>query len=134
MNSKAKRTKKKIDKLRYSKGTFSVVKFLEEYAKLFECIPDLWFYNEDKTMCYWPSKSKKSVTLRAMSQDEPEDDWTVYQCELVSEGHGKIWQIMSHYPSSIREFFSLQPHTRSVVISQERRLLRNTIRVALTNI
>lgn len=44
--------------------------------------------NEEKTVCFWPPKSGKSVTLRAMNQDEPDDDWEVYECELISEGHG----------------------------------------------
>lgn len=80
--------KKKPEKLKYSNGTYSVVKFIENFSKLFACIPDLWMVNEEKTACFWPPKSGKSVTLCAMNQDEPDDDWEVYECELISEGHG----------------------------------------------
>ncbi len=84
--------KRKSEKLRYTKGLFAVLKFIEavNLAKLFDCVPDIWFANEEKTLCFWPPKSKKSITLRAMNQDEPEDDWEVYECELVSDGHGKF--------------------------------------------
>lgn len=82
--------KKKQDKLNYAKDTFSVVKFINNKTKLFECIPDIWFTSENKTSCFWPPKSKKSFTLRAMNQEPPEDDWEVYECELVSQGHGKF--------------------------------------------
>lgn len=89
MSSKAKR---KTEKFRYIRGEFSVVKFYESdfKTKLFDCIPDIWFIGEEKKLCYWPPKSKKSSTYRAMNQDEPEDDWEIYECELISEGHGKI--------------------------------------------
>lgn len=84
--------KKKPEKLVRANGTYSTVKFVdpEQMSKLFDCIPDIWFVNEEKTLCFWPPKSKKSVTLLAMSQAEPDDDWSVYECEIVSEGHGKF--------------------------------------------
>ncbi|KAJ6646903.1 hypothetical protein Bhyg_02117 [Pseudolycoriella hygida] len=68
---------------------YSVVKFIEpaDGTKLFECVPNLWFTDDEKSRCRWPPKSKKSVTLRAMNRDVPEDDWEAYECELVSEGH-----------------------------------------------
>lgn len=85
--------KKKTDKLKYNKSTFSVVKFPDEKdsrIKLFECIPELWFVNEEKTLCFWPPKSGKSFTLRVMNQEPPDDTWDVYECTVVSEGHGKF--------------------------------------------
>lgn len=84
------KTRKKPEKRR-AEGTYSIVKFLdyEKKEKLFECIPDVWFVDEEKGLCYWPPKSKKSVTLLAMKQQVPEDDWCVYECEVVSDGHGK---------------------------------------------
>lgn len=84
--------KKKVEKLKYVKETFSVVKFIDpgDGTKSFDCIPDLWFVNEEKNLCFRPPQSsKKSLTLRAMNQDIPDDDWEVYECEVVSEGHGK---------------------------------------------
>lgn len=119
MNSK---TKRKTKKFRYSKGTFSVAKFLEELEKLFECIPDLWFYNEEKTLCYWPPKSKKSVTLRAMNQDEPEEDWIVYDCELVSEGHGKItnYLVLVLGPVSVNFHFITATYSIGCNIAKEK--------------
>lgn len=83
------KTKKKKENLKYAKGTYAVVKFFENFHKLFECIPDAWFVNEEKTLCFWPPKRGKSFTLRAMNQEMPDDDWEVYECEVISEGHGK---------------------------------------------
>lgn len=93
MTNKSK-NKKKPEKIKFAKELFSVVKFVEPEAigrniKSFECIPDVWFVDEEKQMCFWPPNSKKSFILRAMNQDIPDDDWLVYECEVVSEGHGK---------------------------------------------
>lgn len=114
MNSKV---KKKNAKFRYTKGKFAVIKFYESEnkIKLFDCIPDLWFADEEKNHCYWPPKSKKSVTLRAMNQDLPEDDWSVYECEVISEGHGKIKNVHFIYPVFRIIFFPLQLRTVSVL-------------------
>lgn len=89
--------KKKTEKLNFAKCTYSVVKFIEKLHKLFDCIPELWFVDEFKTACFWPPRSGKSVTLRAMHQDEPDDDWEVYECEVVSEGHGKCEHVSSSF-------------------------------------
>lgn len=92
MNRKVRQRK---EKLNFVKGPYSVVKFIEPGTKLFECIPDLWFVNGRKTQCRWPPKSKKSITLCAMDQDPPQDDWEIYDCELVSGGHG-IYSLITY--------------------------------------
>lgn len=93
-------TKKKPPaKLNFAEKLFAVVKFVEpgDDTKSFECIPDNWFFDEGeddlRRLCYWPPKSKKSFTLRAMNRDEPDEDWNIYRCEVVSEGHGKFQNI-----------------------------------------
>ncbi len=95
------KVKKKTEKLRFVDEKFAVVKFREcddvtkLLSKLFECIPELWFTDEEKTHCYWPPKSKKSITLRAMNLDLPEDDWEIFECEVVREGLGNILNVLS---------------------------------------
>lgn len=86
---KAQINKKPREKLNFNKGTYAVVKFIDSNSKLFETIPELWFIDEEKSACYWPPKSGKSFILRAMNQDEPDWDWGLYECEVVSEGLGK---------------------------------------------
>lgn len=51
------------------KGEFTVIKFIMErpYGKFFECIPDVWFVDESKLICFWPPKSGKSFSLRALT-------------------------------------------------------------------
>lgn len=88
------RVKKRQEKLDFVKGPYSVVKFIEAGTKLFECIPDLWFINAEKTQCRWPPKSKKSATLCAIDQVLPQDDWEICDCEFVSGGHGIYSYIM----------------------------------------
>lgn len=97
MKSKTK-NKKKTEKINFAKELFAVVKFVEprDDTKSFECIPDNWLLEEDeeeRRRCYWPPKSKKSFTLRAMNRDIPDEDWYIYTCEVVSEGHGKSQNI-----------------------------------------
>lgn len=67
---------------------FSVVLFKENNMKLFECIPDCWFLNADKTFCYWPPKGR-SYKLRAMNREKPDSSWVVSACVFVSGGYGK---------------------------------------------
>lgn len=46
---------------------------------------------EEKSLCFWPPKTGKPFKLRIMIQDIPEEeDWEVYECEVISEGHGKL--------------------------------------------
>ncbi len=99
VNSK---NKKKTEKINFEEELFAVIKFVEPEidVKSFECIPDNWFVVEEDgkidgeiRRCYWPPKSKQSFTLRAMNRDTPDEDWNIYECEVVSEGHGKIQNI-----------------------------------------
>lgn len=91
---------RKAEKINFGEELFTVVKFVEtgNDTKLFECIPDIWFLEDDedgeRRRCYWPPKSKQSFTLRAMNRDVPDEDWTIYECEVVSGGHGKTQDIL----------------------------------------
>lgn len=85
---------KKINKLKLKenayKGKYTVVKFIEVGDKLFECIPDIWFVDEDKTSCFWPPKTGKSFTLRALTGETPDDSYSIHACEVISEDHRKF--------------------------------------------
>lgn len=72
------------------KGKFTTVKFIDREDKLFDCIPDIWFVDENREVCFWPPKSGKSVTLRAMTGEMPDDTWSIYACEIISENHRKF--------------------------------------------
>lgn len=62
----------------------------DEEEKLFECIPDRWFVDETKTSCFWPPTTGKSFHLRAISCEKPDDSWRIYECIVISDGHGKF--------------------------------------------
>lgn len=68
----AKMKTKPREKVNFNKSKYAVVRFMEDSSKLFESIPELWFINEEKTACYWPPKSGRSFTLRAINQDVPD--------------------------------------------------------------
>lgn len=68
-------------------GLYSVVKFRENKLRLFECIPDRWFLNEEKESCYWPPKNGKNFMVLAMNQETTNNSWEMFRCEVVSEGH-----------------------------------------------
>lgn len=79
---------------RYIVESYSVIEFMHEECddRLFECIPDSWFVDESKQLCFWPPKSgTKSLSLRAINCERPDDDWNVYECKLVSGGHCKFF-------------------------------------------
>lgn len=67
---------------------YSVVKFNEKGIKLFECIWDGWFVDENREACFWPPKTGKNYLMRVLSQEKPDDSWKIYKCEVISEGHG----------------------------------------------
>lgn len=67
---------------------YSVVKFIENRTKMFECIWDGWFVDENRDHCRWPPNKGKSYLLRVLSKEKPDDSWKIYQCEVISEGHG----------------------------------------------
>lgn len=85
-NKKINKPKRKESENKY-KGEFSVVKFIDHIGKLFECIPDIWFVDENKEACFWPPKTGKSFSLRALTGEMPDDSWLVYGCEVISENH-----------------------------------------------
>lgn len=90
-NRKLNKPKSKKDSQNAYKGLYSTVEFTDrEYGRLFECIPDIWFYDENKDACYWPPKTGKSFTLRALNGDLPDDTWEVCGCAVISEGHRKF--------------------------------------------
>lgn len=69
----------------------TVVKFLEVNDDVsFDCIPDIWFKDEDKDFCYWPPPTGKNVAIRAVKQELPDDTWTLYKCEVVKGGFRKL--------------------------------------------
>lgn len=72
-----------------SNGLYTVIKFIETNAKLFDCIPDIWFADIDKESCFWPPKGK-SVAIRAFNQDIPDESWERYNCEIVKGGFGEL--------------------------------------------
>lgn len=76
------------EKIVFEKSEYAVVEFIDDRSKLFEGIPELWFVNEERTACYWPPKKGRSFKLRAIDQDTPDWDWDIYECIVVSEGHG----------------------------------------------
>lgn len=72
---------------------YSVVKFYENDSLLFECIPNVWFTDEEKTSCYWPPKTGATVWARALKRELPDESYEIYVCEVVSEGLGKCENI-----------------------------------------
>ncbi len=74
------------------KGLFFVIKFIntERSDKLFECLPDIWYVNEDRDACYWPPRTGKSFTLRSISGEMPDETYTIHQCEVIYENLGKL--------------------------------------------
>ncbi len=93
MKQKKENLKKKLvkprEKIVFRNSEYAVIKFIENRIKLFESIPESWFINEERTACYWPPKTGKSFKLRAINQDIPDWDWEIYECIVVSGGHGK---------------------------------------------
>lgn len=75
----------------FQKSKYAVVEFVDDRIKLFEGIPELWFVNEERNAFYWPPKTGRSFKLRAINQETPDWDWDIYECIVVSEGHGKIF-------------------------------------------
>lgn len=71
-------------------GLHSVVKFEENECKMFECIWDGWFVDENRNRCYWPPSKGKSYMLRVLSKEKPEDTWKIYPCTVISAGHGQL--------------------------------------------
>lgn len=63
----------------------------DEREKLFECIPDRWFVDENKTSCFWPPMIGKPFHLRAISCERPDDSWAIYECTVISDGHCKFY-------------------------------------------
>lgn len=76
------------EKIVFEKSEYAVVEFIDDRIKLFESIPESWFINEERSACYWPPKTGRSFKLRAINQDIPDFDWDIYECIVVSEGHG----------------------------------------------
>lgn len=76
---------------KYIVNEFSVIEFLEDEEsddRLFECIPNSWFADETKTLCYWPPKcGTKTVMQRAINCDKPDDTWGICQCKVISGGY-----------------------------------------------
>ncbi len=69
---------------------FDVIKLFEEDSTLFGCIPDNWYVEEDKSSCFWPPTKGKSVSIRALKREKPDETWERYQCEVVKEGFGEF--------------------------------------------
>lgn len=71
---------------------YAVVRVEDEDAseKLFECIPELWFVDENKGSCYWPPPNGKTFHLRAINCEKPDDSWRIYDCTVISDGHCKF--------------------------------------------
>lgn len=67
---------------------YSVVQFIENGAKMFECIWDGWFVDENRQSCFWPPRTGKTFIVRVLSKEMPDDSWTVCQCVVISGGHG----------------------------------------------
>lgn len=85
---------------RYIVNEFSVIEFIEEDNddRIFECIPDSWFTSESREHCFWPPKTThKSIMIMAMNCERPDDSWRVYECRVVSGGHGDfcLYRIIS---------------------------------------
>lgn len=79
--------RKKAKKRNCTNDMYSVVQFNEKGAKLFECIWDGWFVDENRDSCFWPPKGK-SYLLRVLSKEKPDDSWKICKCVVISEGHG----------------------------------------------
>lgn len=43
-----------------------------------------------KTNCLWPPTKGKSVTIRALKREKPDETWTRYSCEVVKGGFGEF--------------------------------------------
>lgn len=72
-------------------GCFTVIKIIEtNNDRLFDCVPDVWFTNEDKDSCFWPPTKGKNVAIRALKQELPDDSWETFNCEVVKEGFGEL--------------------------------------------
>lgn len=71
-----------------SSDSYTVVKFLEDNCKIFDCIPDEWFTNESQDFCYWPPLKGKNVAVRALKKETPDESWKIYPCEIVKQGFG----------------------------------------------
>lgn len=69
---------------------YAVVKFYEVVNLLFECIPNIWFVNEEKTTCYWPPKKGLPVYVRSLKRHIPDESWEIYDCEVVEDGLGTL--------------------------------------------
>lgn len=82
--------KPKKDRVDIYKDKFDVVKFMHRNDKLFDCIPEIWFVDENKEACFWPPKTGKSFSLRALAGEMPDDTWLVYECTVISQGHRKF--------------------------------------------
>lgn len=86
-----KQTQKALPK--YIIYEYSVVRIEHEddyEEKLFECIPDRWFVDENKKSCFWPPMTGKPFYLRAIRCEKPEDSWNICECTVISGGHSKF--------------------------------------------
>lgn len=95
LTKKLETTKKKFVVHKYS-----VIQFDEEEPeeKLFECIPDLWFVDENRKSCRFPPITGKSYIQRAINCEMPEDHWGIDDCTVISGGHCNI---VGKYPFKI---------------------------------
>lgn len=84
MNMSASKSKKSME----TDELFTVVQFQEKGMKLFDCIPDCWFVDENRKSCFWPPKGK-SYKLRALRKEKPDDTWEISKCVVVSGGYSK---------------------------------------------
>lgn len=77
---------------KYTIYKYAVVRFVDENIseKLFECIPDRWFVDENKTHCYWPPSTGASFSLRAIKCEKPDDTWSACEIKVISEGYCKF--------------------------------------------
>lgn len=82
--------KKVVNKIRGEEGLFDVIKLFEKDCMLFDCIPDNWYVHEDKSFCFWPPTKGKSVAIRALKREKPDETWEQYQCVVVKEGFGEF--------------------------------------------
>lgn len=121
----------KLQKLNSNKCSYAVVKFIEKLNKLFEGIPESWFVDEEQTSCFWPPKRGRSVTLRAIDQDEPDWDWEVYECEVVSLGHGNFIFCFSR-SDVVLSFTLIQKLIALPPVSYETNVLNLTTRAVQT--
>lgn len=79
-------------KKKYTIYKYSVVLFHDEEngGKLFECLPDLWFVTELRNSCFFPPKTGKSFLQRAINCEKPDDNWSIYDCTVVSSGYREL--------------------------------------------